>query len=63
MKTLKNNMKLTKDETVELYGLLCDVIERAWQRWDVDSHKTEPYSHTSDYARAGANRIMDFLMA
>ena len=61
MKNLKGNMALTNDEAVELYSLLCDVIERAWQRWDVDSYKDDMRVHTSEYARAAANRIMEFL--
>src|ERR1017187_10063703 len=61
MKNLKGNMALTNDEAVELYSLLCDVIERAWQRWDVDSYKDDMRVHTSEYARVAANRIMEFL--
>jgi hypothetical protein len=61
MKNLKGNMALTNDEEVELYSLLCDVIERAWQRWDVESYKDDVLVHTSEYARAAANRIMEFL--
>lgn len=63
MKKLKRNMTLTNSEVAELYGVLCDVIERAWQRWDVDSYKNDCCMHTSDYARAAANRIMEFLNA
>jgi len=63
MKKPKRKVTLTSDETVELYSLLCDVIERAWQRWEVDSYKDEPFMHTSEYARAAANRIMEFLSA
>jgi hypothetical protein len=47
--------------TALLYGLLCDVVQRAWQRWPVDSYKDDPIRHTSDYARAGAARIMKLL--
>lgn len=63
MKKRKRNLTLTNDDTVALYSLLCDVIERAWQRWDVDSYKDEVLVHTSEYARAGANRIMEVLSA
>ena len=63
MKKLKHNITLTNDESAELYRLLWDVVERAWQRWDVDSYKDDVLSHTSDYARAAANRIMEFLGA
>jgi hypothetical protein len=59
----KNMKKLTNDETAALYSLLCDVIERAWQRWDVDSYKDDLWFHTSEYARAAANRIMESLSA
>jgi hypothetical protein len=41
----------------ETYGELCDVVERAWQHWTVDSYEHDPHRHTSDYARAAANRI------
>ena len=61
MKKLKRNVTLINDEAVALYSLLCDVIERARQRWDVDSYKDDVVVHTSEYARAAANRIMDFL--
>lgn len=45
----------------ELYSLLCDTIERAWQRWPVESYREDPLRHTSEYARAGANRIMSAI--
>jgi hypothetical protein len=41
----------------ETYGELCDVVERAWQHWTVDSYEHDPHRHTSDYARAAVNRI------
>jgi hypothetical protein len=37
------------------------VIERAWQHWDVESYKTDPMLHTSDYSRAAARRVIDYL--
>lgn len=40
------------------YGLLCDVIERAWQQLPVEPEEDERWMLTSSYARAGANRIM-----
>jgi hypothetical protein len=49
------------EENVHLYSDLCDIIERAWQHWPVDSYQTDPSRHTSDYARAGALRIFDTL--
>jgi hypothetical protein len=39
------------------YGELCDVVERAWQHWPVDSYEQDPHRHSSDYARAAANRV------
>jgi hypothetical protein len=47
----------------QLYITLCDVIERAWQHRPVDSYKDDPVWHTSDYARAGANRLVEVLHA
>jgi hypothetical protein len=41
----------------DAYGELCDVVERAWQHWPVGSYEHDPHRHTSDYARAAANRI------
>jgi hypothetical protein len=54
-------MKLQQEDFVNLYSLFCDVVERAWQRWPVDSYKDDPFGHTSSYARAAANRIMEAL--
>jgi len=51
----------TDDDFVGLYTDLCDVVERAWQRWPVDSHGDDPLRHTSDYARSAANRILDIV--
>jgi hypothetical protein len=36
------------------YGAICDVVERAWLHESADSYKSDPFSHTSDYARAAA---------
>jgi hypothetical protein len=49
------------DVTPKLYTELCDVVERAWQHWPVDSHLDDPLKHTSDYARAAAIRILKIL--
>jgi len=51
-------MTTKRTVTVEQYGVLCDVVERAWQHWPVNSHKDDVCSHTSAYARAAANRIV-----
>jgi hypothetical protein len=47
--------------TVEQYSALCDVVERAWQRWPVESYRDDVCNHTSDYARAAAFRIATIL--
>ena len=47
--------------TPEQYGELCDIVERAWHQWPVDSYKDEAVRHTSDYARAAARRILVVL--
>jgi hypothetical protein len=52
---------MTVTATAEQYAEFCDVVERAWQRWDVDSHRDDECLHTSDYVRAGANRTMEIL--
>jgi hypothetical protein len=44
---------------VELYSLLCDVIERAYLNMPVDSQEEDHMYHTSDYARAAAMRIVE----
>lgn len=48
-------------ENADLFADLCDVVERAWQHWPVDSYKDGPRRHTSDYSRAAATRILDVL--
>ena len=46
----------------EIYSLLCDVVERAWQHWPVDLQPDEVDTfHTSSYARSAAMRIVKAL--
>ena len=45
--------------TVEQYAALCDVVETAWMHWPVNHDGADFF--TSDYAREGANRIMEVL--
>jgi len=62
MKKLKQTavtIVVAPDEYDELYGLLCDVIERAWQHWSVESHVEDPFTHTIEYARAAATKVVD----
>lgn len=47
--------------TPDQYAEVCGVVVRAHQRWDVGSHRDDECLHTSSYARAGANRIMEIL--
>jgi hypothetical protein len=45
-------------EDDRFFGVLCDVIERAWQGLPVCSYKNESFYHTSSYARAEALKIV-----
>lgn len=47
--------------TAEHFAILCDVIERAWHDWPTYPDDDNPFSHTSEYARKGAMRIVDEL--
>ncbi len=49
-----------QDLYAEVYGVVCDAVERAWQNWPVERGPDEaPVMHTSEYARAAANRVLD----
>ncbi len=51
-----------KDLYAEIYGVICDAVERAWHNWPVERGADEaPVMHTSAYARAAANRVMEAL--
>lgn len=46
----------------EMFGVLCDVVQRAWMHLPVERSPEEaPVLHTSSYARAAAIRIIDEL--
>ena len=47
---------MTVDEYIELYADLCDVVERTYQGIPLDE---DGPGHTSDAARAAANRILE----
>lgn len=49
-----------KMQMAELYGELCDVVERARHNLPVKPIPGEP-SHTSAYAREAANRLLDLM--
>ena len=52
----------SRDVYAELYAVICDAVERAWHNWPVERQPGEaPVFHTSAYARAAANRVMDKL--
>lgn len=52
----------SRDVHAELYSVICDVVERAWHHWPVERQPDEaPVFHTSAYARAAANRVIDKL--
>ena len=58
---------LTKEQirvltSPEVYRELCDVVERAFLGWDVSTHIDDSQRHTSDYAREGANRIIEIIL-
>lgn len=52
-------MKIVIEDAYELFGLFCDVAERAWQR--IPQDEVLPYGMTSREARQAANRVMDEL--
>jgi hypothetical protein len=47
--------------TAEQYGDICDVVYRASQNWPLIPDDANPFRHTSDVARAAANRIIGIL--
>jgi hypothetical protein len=55
------------ERTLELFTLLCDVVERAWQHWPVDPLESDnpmmQSHHSSDYASKAAKRVMDEMQA
>jgi len=56
MKSIQRN----EDAYAELYAVICDVVERAYQHRPVKAREGEPL-HTSSYARAAALRVMNAL--
>lgn len=51
-----------EDQLIELYGDVCDVVERTRQGWPLEHDEdNNPYFHTSDPARAAARRIFEIL--
>lgn len=52
----------TQDLYAEVYGVVCDAVERAWQHWPVERGADEaPVMHSSAYARQAANRVMEAI--
>lgn len=54
-------MAKTETVTAEQYTDLCDVVERARHHWPTEHDEDNPLTHTSDYARHAAIRILEIL--
>ena len=50
-------------DDAELYGELCDVVERTCQGWPLDGPDHDGNSYTSNRARTAANRIHEIIDA
>jgi len=49
---------ISEDELAELYGALCDAVCRE----ALNTPDDDPFQHTSDIARATANRLVQILI-
>jgi len=53
-------LKLSQEDFVEKFSAVCDVVERNYHGWPLDD-PNDPWSHTSEEARAAAVRIFEIF--